>query len=162
MELQFDIRGNLTPNQIIDISWDDFKQVFVESFEDTSTRHKTFEKFEAYIAEFQTEICKSFTLWVNGSFVSRKINPNDIDVVFLLDYKIQEQFEGLIRSKFTAIKTWKTTQVDAYILKLFPEDHQMFKATTFDKYYWVDKFSNSKMNKEGKSFSKGFIQIKIS
>jgi hypothetical protein len=38
----------------------------------------------------------------------------------------------------------------------------MFKATTFDKYYWVDKFSNSKMNKEGKSFSKGFIQIKIS
>jgi hypothetical protein len=72
MELQFDIRGNLMPNEIIDISWDDFKQVFVESFEDTSTRHKIFEKFEAYIAEFQTEICKSFTLWVNGSFVSRK------------------------------------------------------------------------------------------
>jgi hypothetical protein len=89
-------------------------------------------------------------------------NPNDIDVVILLEYQIQEQFESLIRSKFTAIKTWKTTQVDAYILKLFHEDHQMFKATTFDKYYWVDKFSNSKMNKEGKSFSKSFIQIKIS
>jgi hypothetical protein len=162
MELQFDIRGNLMPSEIIDIFWDDFKQVFVKSFDDTSTRYKIFEKFEAYIAEFQTEICKSFTLWVNGSFVSRKINPNDIDVVILLEYQIQEQFESLIRSKFTAIKTWKTTQVDAYILKLFPENHQMFKATTFDKYYWVDKFSNSKMNKEGKSFSKGFIQIKIS
>jgi hypothetical protein len=37
MELQFDIRGNLMPNEIIDISWDDFKQVFVESFEETST-----------------------------------------------------------------------------------------------------------------------------
>lgn len=150
------------PNEIIDISWDDFKQVFVECFDDTSTRHKIFEKFEAYIAEFQLEICKSFTLWVNGSFISRKINPNDIDVVILLEYQIQEQFESLIRSKFTAIKTWKTTQVDAYILKLFPEDHQMFKATAFDKYYWVGKFSNSKINKEGKSFSKGFIQIKIS
>lgn len=162
MELQFDIRGNLIPNEIIDVSWDDFKQVFVKSFEDTSTRHKIFEKFEAYIAEFQAEICKSFTVWINGSFVSRKINPNDIDVVILLEYQIQEQFESLIRSKFTAIKTWKTTNVDAYILKLFPEDHQMFKSTTFDKYYWVDKFSNSKINKEGKSFSKGFIQIKVS
>ena len=73
MDFTFDIRGNLTPAQAIDGSFQDFETTFVQSFEDSATRLLIFENFKRYINDFQTMITPDFCLWIDGSFVTHKI-----------------------------------------------------------------------------------------
>lgn len=49
MELNFDIRGNLRPYEIIEISLEEFKAIFVDSLDEDSRRHAIFEKYLTYM-----------------------------------------------------------------------------------------------------------------
>ncbi len=80
MELNFDIRGNLKPYEIIEISLDMLKATFVDSFDKDSTRHELFSNYEAYMADLDKLITKDFYQWIDGSFISNKKNPKDIDI----------------------------------------------------------------------------------
>ncbi len=48
MELNFDIRGNLKPTEIIEISMDTFQQTFVNAFKEESIRQQLFAFYEKY------------------------------------------------------------------------------------------------------------------
>jgi len=79
MLFSFDIRGNLLPTQRVHLSFETFKATFVDSFELESTRHQIFENYCRFLDDFSTSITPKFTHWINGSFVSNRVNPNDID-----------------------------------------------------------------------------------
>ena len=46
MELNFDIRGNLKPYERIELSYEEFREFFVDSFEKDSTRYQIFEHYQ--------------------------------------------------------------------------------------------------------------------
>ncbi len=46
MALSFDIRGNLNPYERIEISYEDFKDFFVNAFKKDSSRIEIFENYE--------------------------------------------------------------------------------------------------------------------
>lgn len=89
----------------------------------------------------------------DGSFVSKKINPNDIDVLTFVPseaYLSQKQhFEMLRRWRFN-----KNFGVDGYFIQILPHTHPDFKFFEYDRKNWLNTFST------GKRFeNKGLLQI---
>ena len=91
MKLNFDIRGNLTPYERIALSYKEFVEFFVESFEKDSARYEIFEHYKRYTEEFQAKVTTDFKQWIDGSFVTNNKNPKDIDLINLVDYEIVEE-----------------------------------------------------------------------
>ncbi len=162
MDLSFDIRGYLKPYEKIEIEFEEFKASFVESFEVSSTRQKIFSSYLEFLSRFEEEITPNFIQWIDGSFVTNKENPKDIDFVTLIDFDIFEKNEELIESKFR-LRGAKANfgGLDAYALKVYPENHERKNITEYDKVYWKNWFSETKKNRLKKKYPKGFLEIKF-
>lgn len=71
---------------IHDITKADLSNHFVTPFVNQEKRLKLIERF-GFLIEKVEEIGISFEVWINGSFVTKKEEPNDIDVAFFFDPK---------------------------------------------------------------------------
>ncbi|MGB3779836.1 MAG: hypothetical protein WA960_15855 [Tunicatimonas sp.] len=159
MKLNFDVRGNLEPYQRTVVSYNDFKECFVDQFPGESTRHQLFEQYKRYTQEYTEKITGKFKHWINGSFVSRKVNPMDIDLVNLIDYRIVKEKEGLIRSNFVGSTVHREYGIDAYLVIIYPENHTLYRWTKSDLFYWNDWFTRSKIDRPKKRYAKGYVEI---
>ncbi|MEM9983021.1 MAG: hypothetical protein AAF734_11035 [Bacteroidota bacterium] len=94
MKLSFNTQGYLQPAGINSVTLDIFEEMFVNSFGEESVRKKLYQKFLTYnqalgvIFEGQ-----DYTQWIDGSFVSLKTRPRDIDLVNLIDYQLVYKYE---------------------------------------------------------------------
>ena len=89
MDFNFDIRGYLKPEGKNNCSFSEIQSNLVDPFELESTRYNLFENLIQYNHELQKVLGgKSFTQWINGSFVSTQENPDDIDLVNLIDFQL--------------------------------------------------------------------------
>ena len=159
MELSFDIRGNLKPYKKIELTFEEFKKNFVEPFEIESTRHELLINYEHYLHDFRTEITPNFTQWIDGSFVTNKRNPNDIDIVTIIDFDIANAKKRLLEEKFLNKGAIKMFKIDAYIVRLYPQNHPQYSKSLSDLLYWYHWFSKSRKSRSRKRFPKGFIEI---
>ncbi len=159
MELEFDSKGHLKPYDKITVKLADFEDFFVKNFQNSLTRAKIFENYLRFIQDFQSEVTPNFTHWINGSFVTRKINPNDIDFVTLIDASIYEQKKALIEAKFKLLAAKAVYQVDAYTVNVFPQEDTRHNITKSELAYWQHWFSKTKKNRNRENFPKGFIEI---
>lgn len=147
MELKFDKRGHLTPYERNQMEFKEFKNMFVESFDEDSSRHKIFKDYINYLEEFKSAITPNFKQWVNGSFVTNKKNPNDIDFVTLIDHEIAKERYNLLLEKFINKQALKEFNLDAYIVRIFPQDHKEYGKTHSDLLYWEHWFTHSRKNR---------------
>lgn len=99
-QLNFDEYGNLTPYKIMEIDLATFEAYFVTAFPKSKTRKRLFENYLRYIYRFQDKVFPFFEQWINGSFVTKKENPKDIDLITFLDYKIFEKRGDKVLDKF--------------------------------------------------------------
>ncbi len=159
VELTFDIRGHLYPTEKIKMTLEDFKKTFVDSFDLDSTRHWLFERYSLYVEDFKHLITMGFTQWIDGSFVTNKTNPEDIDFVTLLDFEIFELKNDAIQKQFENQASIDRYGLDAYLVKVYPRNHRFFNRTHSDLLYWEHWFGKSKPNRAGKRFSKGYIEL---
>lgn len=60
--LKFDEKGNLTPYNHIEISYEIFVENFVKSFPSDSTRLHIFTNFERFLEEFRSKIYPHFKI----------------------------------------------------------------------------------------------------
>lgn len=161
MEFTFDIRGNLVPPKKNEIDFDAFKTTFVDSFDMDSSRYQIFENYNKFVVDFQKTITPDFIHWINGSFVSNKENPKDIDFVTLIDYETFFEKESLIDKQFRLKGAKDFYGVDAYTLIIYPESHKKHFFTKSDSMYWYNWFSRTKKNAKKQSFNKGFLELKF-
>lgn len=159
MELTFDIRGNLIPYEKLTLTLDEFKEIFVNSFDEDSSRTLLFENYLNYIKDFQEEVTTDFIQWINGSFATNKKNPKDIDFVTLINYEDYATNRLIIDDKYRLNKAKALYKVDAYTIEVFPEEHKKYLTSKSDLLYWNSWFSKTKRNRRKKSFPKGFIEI---
>lgn len=159
MDLNFDIRGYLKPYERTSIQLEDLKSVFVDPFEEPSIRSELYQSYERYTKDFSKEITPNFRQWINGSFVTNKRSPKDIDLVNLIDYHVAEEKEKMIREKFIRDSTNKNYGIDAYLVILYPENHKLYNWTRSDLVYWHDWFTKSKMDRRKKRHPKGYVEI---
>lgn len=149
--MDFDQNGNLTPYSAIEISFDEFETRYLKAPGASLARQMLSENYLKYVNDFENEITKEFFQFVNGSFTTRKLNPNDLDLVTFIDYRIYGEKESLLE-RFK--RPGEFEGIDAYIEKSYPEDHRFFIRYQTDLLYWNDLFTK---NRQGQK--KGYFKI---
>jgi len=159
MELNFDIRGNLKPYEVIKVTKEIFRAHFVDSFVDEEIRLELFLKYERYMSDLALLLSQDFYQWVDGSFVTNKRKPNDIDIVTIISHIDFEANKKLLEQNYTSLGARLNYNVDAYIIINYPKNHKKAFFTTSDLLYWRNLFGKTKVNRAKKQFEKGIIPL---
>ena len=85
--MQFDEFGNLTPYDLIETDLVVFEQKFIWN----EHRKNLFDEYINLIVELKNLGVTNCFQWINGSFVTKKEKPNDIDIVTFIDFRLHEQ-----------------------------------------------------------------------
>lgn len=121
--------------------------------------HGIFENYCRFLDDFQAQVTPNFIQWVNGSFVTNKENPADIDFVTILDFKTFEESEQFIEKQFRIRGARNAYGVDAYTVRKYPEGHPKHLLYQHELIYWNNWFSSTKKNKAKMKFPKGFVEV---
>ena len=86
-----------------DLALSDLEMYFLSSFPESTTRPALIEGLKAYLAHLKS-LGVQIELWVDGSFVTTKLNPSDVDLVLFapaagldtLEPQKQEAFSALV------------------------------------------------------------------
>lgn len=160
MNLLFDPRGNLQPTGLTACSFEEFKASFVDQFEPNQVRKGLFEQLVQYNFDLHNLIEVPFVQWINGSFISKKIAPRDIDLVTFIDWEFYSKHEVVIDRQFSKSKAKDLyPNLDAYTVYQYAKDHSLYPIYHADQLYWLDWFSKTRYNRAKQRFSKGFIQL---
>lgn len=154
-QLNFDENGHLFPYESIEVNLDTLEAYFVTAFPNSQTRKQLFENYLHYIYRFQDEVFPFFEQYINGSFVTKKENPKDIDIVTFLDFEVYLKRE---KSK-TLDKFWSFSLegegIDAYLVEDFPENHPEFSVTKLSRTKWENLYNSDRQQ----IHKKGFLKI---
>ena len=135
-------------------------ETFVLAFPDSKTRADLFHEWTKYNRFLRAEIGEDYVQWVNGSFVTQKINPKDIDVVSFIPYRLYEQYQLVLDKLWT--DSWEREGIDAYFVKVYPAEHPEFdKATKRDYRQWMVRYAATKPDENFVQRQKGFLSIEI-
>ena len=155
--LEFNEYGYLIPYQPILTDVVTFEQVFVESFPESITRRPLFEQYQAFNQLLYELLPNGFSQWINGSFVSRKSDPNDIDVVTFVDASLYDRYE----KQFDVLRGWRNRRsksVDGFFVRYYPENHRYRIRYEYDCTDWLNTFGTWK-DRTQKTRNKGFITL---
>lgn len=156
--LNFSTKGFLIPNLNISSNLIELESEFVIKI-NSERRKFLFNKYTEYSNLLKNELEYSFLLqWIDGSFISKKSEPQDIDIVSFVDYKeIEENSHKLDNFKYPASLT--NFGVDAYIVLVYPKEHKNYSLYIGDRLYWMDLFDKTKRNRNGLKNPKGFLEL---
>lgn len=157
--LTFNHSGLLVPDNKINSTVQELENEFVFNIP-TAKRKEIFDAFIRYNEDFK-KVCDLLELhqWINGSFVTKKNNPGDIDVVTFIAYDIIQKL-GSKLDNFKYPNSEIIYGVDAYIVEVYPETHSETFRYISDKAYWMDRFTKTRRIR-GNRLSKGFLEIKF-
>ena len=152
--VDFEANGML-PGGLHEYSFEQFLQQFVDGFP-TSQRRK---EIATALCTFAKEIFTygiPFEFWIDGSYVTTKINPNDADVVLFLQYSTLSKIYHVVNS----IRAKYYPLLDVYFsCAASPENQQVLSPKDFldvvnDRNYWRGQFGFDRADR-----SKGIVKI---
>lgn len=153
MKISLDKNGYLLPYTIKEIDIENLERHFVKNFPQSKTRQILFNNYLEYINDFKTQFTAQFTQWIDGSFISKKQNPNDIDFVTFIDTTIFQKNEQKLE-KFWSFSL-ESKGLDAYLVEVYPENENQFESITQTyRTIWKNRFGRDKSG-----LQKGFIEI---
>ncbi|MEZ4885724.1 MAG: hypothetical protein R3E32_13405 [Chitinophagales bacterium] len=132
-------------------------EYLVEKIRSSTTRKLLFESYLDFITQFSEQITPNFTVWIDGSFVTLKRNPNDIDiVVFLEGFVFLNKQNELAKIQ----QEYQAKDLDLYFVRIYPKDHKRHFWYISKQIEWKHLFTKTRQRQRtGKSFSKGFLKI---
>lgn len=158
--LKFNSRGFLTPNLNISSDVEELENEFVKKTGNVKRKH-LFEFYRAYSAQLRQLVGNIALLqWVDGSFVTKKIEPSDFDLVTFIDYRLAEK-HGKKLDDFKYPNSLANFGIDAYLVVTYPREHSNYPLYIGDRTYWMDAFDKTKRNRNGIKHPKGFVEIEF-
>jgi hypothetical protein len=156
--LEFNHQGFLIPASMIKSNIDEFKAHFVIDSPE-NIRKNLYDQYKNYTDDLKA-VCGEIELvqWLDGSFVTKKPKPSDIDLVTFIDIKIVETTEKELR-KFIYPASLENYGIDGYIVIFYPRDHKHHSLYKSDCAYWIDHFGKTKPSRRYKRTPKGFLEI---
>lgn len=158
---EFNDDGNLNGGIIKGVSLDKLREVFVNEFPDSKTRKRNFEGLIEYIDFFEAIGIYSYIskVWLDGSFLTNKLNPNDIDLVVLFNpingSKVNHFFDHIANSARTMGLSLYCDPYFSIDHELIPPNHEQTKRQLeYQNTYWLGMFG---FDRNGKN--KGIIEI---
>ena len=156
--LEFNAAGLLIPSSIIKSTLNEFEKYFaVESPE--NIRKDLFDQYFIYKNNLKN-VCGNDELrqWIDGSFVTKKLVPLDVDLVTFIPHEIAENKEKELKEFIYPVSLAKYG-LDCYIIVVYPESHKLHFAFRSDCSYWINQFDKTKPSKRHKRIPKGFLEI---
>lgn len=160
-EIRFDNNGNLTPYEVIETDLQTFQNSFVGNMDNSDHRQKLFDDYMKYTTDLIKIVSNSFYQWINGSYVTQKHTPKDIDMVSFIDFSQVKGNEEKLKN-FLYPLSKEIYNVDAYIVKTYPDNDKNQVFSKSDTLYWLHHFQKTRPNKKGVKQYKGFIKIDLS
>lgn len=157
METEFDEWGNLTPYGPIVLKQNEFLRRFSE-IAVQQHRKALLEKYRRYTMQVQAILQDSFTQFIDGSFVTSKPLPRDIDVVTFVPYArslvVKNELEALFRTSRAE------RVIEGYFAWLPDEETPVYEDARGTYEYWSNFFSHSRYDEQMEQVRpKGFIVI---
>jgi hypothetical protein len=151
--LQFDEFGFLNPNDIIISNLEEFRNTFVFN----EQRASPFGTYLEFLDELEKLNLGPFFQWVDGSFVTKKPIPRDIDLITFVDFKTHK-FKNS-RLQFLKEK-YKYYGIDAYFEASYSENHPFYPKYLYQHDYWFKLYSSTKpLGQQQLVRRKGLVQI---
>ncbi|CAM4408616.1 hypothetical protein SAMN06265348_11755 [Pedobacter westerhofensis] len=156
--LEINSRGYLVPHTNIPATLSDLELQFA-NIPDEPIRRSLFEKYIVYSDELKATLSGHLIIqWIDGSYVTQKKYPNDIDLVSIVDGELIDSIGDKINN-FKYPFSLTKYGVDAYIVKIYSEDNRKYPLFLGDRFYWMNNFIKSRRNKYGHQWPKGFLEI---
>jgi hypothetical protein len=151
--LEFDFDGHLKPYGAINIPLEHLKVTLGAYFAHTKHREELLIHYLVLLEELLELLDFPAIQYLDGSFVTSKFLPRDLDLVTFIDYRDFEAHENEIK---TLLERNKKLNLDCYFEKLYPEGHKHFFRFQSDLLYWESLFSKTREKKR-----KGFLKIEL-
>ena len=101
---------------------EEIRRHFIDPYPNTN-RHLLFSEWLAYNKRLQAILNVDGVIqWIDGSFVSDKPNPGDIDVVTFISHTIYESLENQLVEFYSTVALYNKG-LDAYVCPVYPSAH---------------------------------------
>lgn len=134
--MTFDQYGYLTPYEVIPTDFETFEQVFVKGFPNSNTRPTIFREYLTYLDRLRQIIDGEFYQWIDGSFVTNLLNPDDIDFITWVEIKTYEEKSkelGILRN----LRFERKSRLDGYIMPYYPPLHRKEYLNDINRKQWL-------------------------
>jgi hypothetical protein len=156
----FNRRGNLVPSEVILTDWNTFHSYFVEEINNTQ-RKVIGKKLGEFLFEILQIINIPFEVWIDGSFVTQKTEPNDVDVLIHLPNDIFSKYKSTISPLIEQSKYATNGLIDAYITIQYSKNHPYYPLYEADIMEWKHIYGKTRATLSGARFPKGIITLKF-
>jgi hypothetical protein len=154
----FNNRGHLIPNTNIKSSLGELEEEFVHKFNNTK-RSELYTKYLHYSTGLKKLLDNADLIqWIDGSFVTKKAEPRDIDLITFIDDG-KADLLGADIEQFKYPLSLEIFGVDAYLVKVYKRESKKYPLYIGDQMYWMDKFDKTYRNRSGQKLPKGFLEI---
>lgn len=143
-EYHHDAFGHLQPADLHQVEASDFHRDFVDTFPESKTRGELFSGWKSYCADFSKEVTPTFTQWIAGSFVTKKQNPSDIDVV---NFVPASRYTAAINRFDVGYGSKQTWGVDGRTVPVYPEENPMYELTRRHMAHWLNLFGQDRQGR---------------
>lgn len=165
----FNDDGNL-PEGVYDCTEASIEEAFVSRFPESTVRSELYSGFRS-LRTLARNASTPATQWVDGSFVTTKQDPDDIDVLSFVDY---DTLTRLPRDKYDEVfallgareETKKKFGCHTFLELCCPPGHPHFRFFERERLYWLRWFGTTReatlangTTLPGKP--KGFVQITL-
>lgn len=145
------------PEGIYTCTTNDLFEIFVLPFPQSQTRRRLYRQWENYNQRLVQKVGNvKLSQWLNGSFVTEKLNPNDIDCVTFLPYQLYTEIEENLIEFYSTLSLFEDG-LDAYFCPVYPATHLQFKEYEQRRLDWQFLFERTR----GSHFKKGFLEVTL-
>ena len=166
------------PHKCYEVTLEEIKEKLVDNFPDSKTRQSRFECFMRFYKELLENVKSCIRILIDGSFVENNPNPNDIDLVIVIDstkYNDYERFyidnefvfKNVLRDEFKPLKEQENfdliyeSDFYKYGCDFFPlvkeeKDSRDYINYISMKKYWIRQWGHDRFHVE-----KGFLNLKV-
>ena len=156
--MNFNANGFLDPG-IHDVELSAIEEHLVRGFPTSTTRPRIIDGYKRHRTDLETLNIELEQL-LNGSFVSTKNDPGDIDLVCFADADTVDRLSPADQIKFRALTLGSSTKsthlCDAYFCPTVPETDPRYLMVRQNRKYWMGEFGYDRQERP-----KGILRMRI-
>ena len=134
--MTFDQYGHLTPYELIETDLSTFEAVFVGEFSTSTTRPQIFEAYLDYLEQLKEIVGTGFYQWIDGSFITNTLNPDDIDFLSWVDLHTYENKKKEL-TQLRQLRFEVNSKTDGYILPFYAQHHKKMYLNEINEKQWL-------------------------
>jgi hypothetical protein len=154
--------ANYLPPGVHPASVEEVHDVLVAGFPESKTRQEIFDQWQGLTEEIR-QLVKIESQWLDGSFVSRKLDPRDLDLTTTYS---GEEADALGRTEREVLSRLlsgpnneKYPRIDSWPTPVYPSNHRAYGWLEADREY----FRNGMFARDDRNIpviDKGFVEVR--